>query len=338
MDREQAPAGGSFPQGHDVDDEYDEVIAEFLIESYENLDRLVEDLLALEDDPGQETALASVFRTIHTIKGTCGFLGYGRLEGVTHVGENLLSRLRDGALTLDATITTTLLEMVDAVRAMLGAIETTGADGENDYAGLVSALGALADGQAVPTGEGVAPIGDLLVAAGAAAPSAVAAALEAQDGGDARPVGAILVEAGEVNTADVERAVLTQLDSHTPDAPAAEAPAPARSALSDSTIRVDVGVLDQLMNLVGELVLGRNNIMQNVGLQPEPALLMASQQLDLVTGELQECVMKTRMQPIGTVWSRFTRSFATWRCSAASRSASRWTVPRPSSTRRSSKR
>ena len=110
-------------------DDVDEVVGEFLVESYENLEQLDADFVALEKDPSERETLARVFRTIHTIKGTCGFLAFGRLEALTHAGENLLSRLRDGALVLDSEMTTALLAMVDAVRTMLADIEQTGSDG-----------------------------------------------------------------------------------------------------------------------------------------------------------------------------------------------------------------
>ena len=105
------------------------VIQEFLVESYENLDQLDRDLVELEKDPRNHDRLSSVFRTIHTNKGTCGFFGFGTLEKVAHVGENLLSGLRDGILLLNNERTTALLALVDAVRIMLGNIEKTGSDG-----------------------------------------------------------------------------------------------------------------------------------------------------------------------------------------------------------------
>src|SRR6202167_1033644 len=110
-----------------------DIVKEFLVESHENLDRLDRDLVGLEKNPKDKEALDGVFRTIHTIKGTCGFLGFNRLEKVAHVGENLLSRLRDGLLTLNPEITTALLGMVDAVRQMLKEIGLTGQDGDADY-------------------------------------------------------------------------------------------------------------------------------------------------------------------------------------------------------------
>src|SRR6266496_1216339 len=117
-----------------------EIIKEFLVESYENLDRLDRDLIALEKDPGSRDLLASVFRTIHTIKGTSGFLAFNKLAAVTHVGESLLARLRDGQLTLNEEITTALLAMVDAVRQMLISIGATESDGNNDYTEIIARL------------------------------------------------------------------------------------------------------------------------------------------------------------------------------------------------------
>ncbi len=110
----------------------DEIVKDFLIESNENLDRLDQELVKLESDPSSKDLLASIFRTIHTIKGSCGFLGFARLEKVAHAGESLLSRLRDGKLTFTEDITSGLLAMVDAVRQMLREIQSTEHDGENE--------------------------------------------------------------------------------------------------------------------------------------------------------------------------------------------------------------
>lgn len=103
-------------------------VQEFLVESHENLDQLGRDLVELERSPGSHDLLSSVFRTIHTIKGTSGFLAFQRLESLTHVGEHLLSQLRDGKMTLDTEVAGALLRMVDAVRALLEAVERTGLD------------------------------------------------------------------------------------------------------------------------------------------------------------------------------------------------------------------
>jgi two-component system chemotaxis sensor kinase CheA len=131
-----------------------DIIQDFLVESAENLDRLDRDLVGLEKNPRDKEALAGVFRTIHTIKGTCGFLGFSKLEKVAHMGENLLTRLRDGQLTLNPEITTALLSMVDAVRQMLKEIQSTGQDGEADYPELRERLSQLLN---APTGAVASP-------------------------------------------------------------------------------------------------------------------------------------------------------------------------------------
>src|SRR3984885_4288493 len=118
----------------------DDLIKEFLIESTENLDRLDSELVKLETDPSSQELLSSIFRTIHTIKGSCGFLGFSKLEKVAHVGESLLSRLRDGKLTLTPEFTSGLLAMVDAIRTMLGEIQSTEQDGNETYPDLIESL------------------------------------------------------------------------------------------------------------------------------------------------------------------------------------------------------
>jgi len=124
----------------------DDIVREFLVESSENLDTLDRELVLLEKDPQNAGILGSGFRTIHTIKGTCGFLGFTRLEKVAHAGENLLSNLRDGKLALNTEIASGLLSMVDAVRHMLAEIESTGQDGEADYRELIENLTRLQQG------------------------------------------------------------------------------------------------------------------------------------------------------------------------------------------------
>src|SRR4051794_27337073 len=121
----------------------DEIVAEFLVESHENLDQLDRDLLALEQNPDSSDLLAGVFRTIHSIKGTSGVLAFSRLETLTHVGENLLSRLRDGRIELTDARSSALLQMVDAGRALLTDIEATGGEGDADHAELLARLSAL---------------------------------------------------------------------------------------------------------------------------------------------------------------------------------------------------
>src|ERR1700687_5946024 len=125
----------------------DEIVKDFLIESNENLDRLDQELVKLESEPSSKELLASIFRTIHTIKGSCGFLGFANLEKVAHAGESLLLILRGGKLALTEEVTSGLLAMVDAVRCMLGEIQASEHDGENDYPELRDQLKHLQTGE-----------------------------------------------------------------------------------------------------------------------------------------------------------------------------------------------
>jgi two-component system chemotaxis sensor kinase CheA len=126
-------------------DGLDDIVEEFLVESHENLDQLDSDLVALEQEPDSRERLSSIFRTIHTIKGTSGFLAFNRLEEVTHVGENMLSRLRDGELALTPARTSVLLQMVDTVRALLTSIEASGGEGAVEVSGVVASITAAMD-------------------------------------------------------------------------------------------------------------------------------------------------------------------------------------------------
>src|SRR4051812_48883508 len=131
-------------------DGLDDIVEEFLVESHENLDQLDSDLVALEQDPNSRERLSSIFRTIHTIKGTSGFLAFNRLEEVTHVGENMLSRLRDGELELSPARTSVLLQMVDTVRSLLASIEASGGEGPVDVSAVVAAITAAMDDAPAP--------------------------------------------------------------------------------------------------------------------------------------------------------------------------------------------
>jgi len=287
-----------------------DIVQDFLVESYENLDRLDRELVGLEKNPHDREALASVFRTIHTIKGTCGFLGFNKLEKVAHVGENLLTRLRDGQLILNPELTTALLGMVDAVRQMLNHIENSGLEGDRDDSVLIANLCRLQGLPETPAvskaasapksaSEASAPppsIGDILMQTAGVMQTEITQAAEQQNEGDPRRLGEILVEHGAVQGGDIVNALHIQQSSRT------------QAALSDSTIRVDVGLLDKLMNLVGELVLARNQILQFSNRVKDTSFGTASQRLNLIATELQEGVMKTRMQPIGNIWSQFPRT------------------------------
>ena len=325
-------------------DGVDEIVAEFLVESYENLEQLAQELVELEHNPTGRELLASVFRSIHTIKGTSGFLGFSHLEKVTHVGESLLSRLRDGLQQMSPEIADALLAMSDAVNAILQTIERTGEEGDVDNSALIQTLAALQSDapdpapapkpEAVPVATSrVAPpkrVGEILIDSGLVSLNEVSLAVHEQQLGDQRGLGKILAEHGAATPAEVEAIIEAAQPAATPATPApvavtktppkaevvppaakggvAKAPSggAAQPSLSSATVRVDVRLLDELMNLVGELVLARNQIMEyNTG-QRTP-MAAAAQRLDLITTELQARVMTTRMQPVGSAWNRFPR-------------------------------
>ena len=224
--------------------EHDEIVEAFLEESRENLAQLDVDLVALEAHPSDPELLARVFRTIHTIKGTCGFLGYANLETLTHVGESLLGALRDGELVLDAAVTTALLRLVDAVRAALDRIDATQSEGEDAHTDLIAQLRTLLERDPIPPPP------------------------------------------------PVEQTV-----------PVTE---PELAAVSESSVRIDVAVLDRLMNLVGELVLARSRLAELDG-GDDGELAAPHRQLRTVTNELQAAVMQARLQPVGIVLGRLPR-------------------------------
>ena len=243
-----------------MNDELDEILGEFLIESIESLDQIDRLLVDLERDPSSKEIVTQIFRSVHSMKGTAGFLSFANLETLAHAAENLLARIRDGLLEVDQRTTSALLAAVDGLRLHLGSIQETGAESAEAHDPLRAELTELC-------------------------------ALAAEVAGVAPPP---------------TPAAMAAVTAERIAPPAAPAP-PSEVVVHDSTIRVDVGILDSLMNLVGELVLARNQILQFTEVHHETAFLATSQQLNLITTELQEGVMKTRMQPIGNIWSKFPR-------------------------------
>lgn len=407
----------------------DEIIGEFLVESYEGLDRLDQAFIDLEETPDDIGTLTEAFRILHTIKGTCGFLGFGQLEKVAHRGENLLSLLRDEVLEMNHEIADALLATVDAIREILGVIEDTEEEGQHDNDALIARLEGLS-GQSpaapppvapppapaeVPIAEAPpaeAPVAETPPAAEAAAadeaqpegvvllnpPDLVDPGADVPDGGvvllnppdsaadgtladafqaadalagesaeseppaetpaatetpeaaestqaadalqaadvqpevaeatqaaaDAKPdeserIGDILVSDGAADRTDVEIAATEQVlgdarpigkilsDEGKAEPAEVEKAASKQRGAADSTIRVDVAVLDTLMNLVGELVLSRNQIVQLASDEEHREFAGPAQRLNLITSELQEGVMRTRMQPIGNIWNKLPR-------------------------------
>ena len=287
-------------------DDMDEIVQEFLVESSENLDQLDQDLLALEATPDSRERLASAFRTIHTIKGTSGFLAFGRLEKVTHTGESLLVRLRDGQQQMTTATADALLALVDVVRALLTSIEATGAEGDVEIDAVMEQIQAQVAADRVPEPPATeVPAGSTGVGSEDDAVRPGASSVEpvpTQESSSAE-----LPEPAAPPKPALAPAMASSKPAAAPSKPAASTSAgPTRSA-AKSSLRVDVDLLDALMQLAGELVLTRNQLLRGVGELADPALSRAAQRLNVITADIQESIMRTRMQPIDHIWSKLPR-------------------------------
>ncbi len=280
----------------------DELTREFLIESQEGLDRMERCLTDLEERPQDAELIGDIFRSVHTIKGTTGFLGFKRLEKLAHAGENLLGLLREGKLTANRPLITGLLQLLDGLRSILKTIEAEDAEGEGGDAALIGRLEELQlpaqteRKQPVHARAGVpaAPIRPAKLKAGQPAasvppPLAPVAAAPAPE-----PV----AEAAQVTAPDARSSAPVEGD---PARPRVQATGTA----AESTLRVDVALLNRMMNLVGELVLTRNQVLQATS--ADPNMTMLSRRLDMVTADLRESVMKARMQPVSNIFSKMPR-------------------------------
>jgi two-component system, chemotaxis family, sensor kinase CheA len=296
--------GTDSPKGLSV-----EALHEFLVESFDNVEQIERDLMSLERNPDEANIINGIFRNVHTIKGTSGFLGFTRLERVTHRAEDLLGAIRSKQITMSSEIAGALLTTIDAVREMLRNIENFKTEGINDYVDLIILLKHL---QSPPK---------------RAKPKAKSASNDITNNSPSLPDSTPCSKVEMTSPPNTERSlnhVSRPAESQAPtntkkvsegkfnaSEPLANKEstkqATADASVSESTIRVDVSLLDKLMTCVGELVLARNQILQFSNVSRDNELYATSQRLNLITTELQESVMKTRMQPIGNVWSKFPR-------------------------------
>jgi two-component system chemotaxis sensor kinase CheA len=301
----------------------DDLLSDFLTETNESLAELDVALVTLERTPDDAETLGFIFRLVHTIKGTCGFLGLPRLERVAHAGENVLGKLRDHTLTVTPDIVTQVLAAIDTIKAIVTTLSQTGAEPVGDDAELIAALNATAANEAPKHAS--APT----AATPPVAPTPPSAATPASE-----PVAAPAPAASRPEPA-APTPPPGKPTPHTPNRPAAANPAPAQAsapavarveppaeATAESggaaaaatsapaaaqTIRVTVDVLEDLMTLVSELVLTRNQLLQLARTHENSAFTVPLQRLSHITSDLQEGVMKTRMQPIGIAWNKLPR-------------------------------
>ncbi len=293
----------------------EDILKDFLAESKENLELLDQQFVELEQEPDNMELIKSIFRTVHTIKGTAGFFGFTTLEGIAHFAEDILSKLRDGVVTINEDIATMLLQSVDYIKAILASLEQTGKEPDDiEYLDFIVELRNFSE--KIAKGE---------------TPKATATSDKKEEGTkEEETVEEAPKEEGTERSEEEKKeegeqgAEETKAQETTPKAeePKKEQPKPSKPAaskpkksgpppttaqLTETHVRVDVHLLDKLMNLAGELVLSRNRLSQIANQLNDPDLLTASQRLSLAVTEIQEQIMKTRMQPVGNVFNKFPR-------------------------------
>ncbi|TAJ07398.1 MAG: chemotaxis protein CheA [Nitrospirae bacterium] len=312
-----------------MEDEMIEIRNDFLAETQEMLELLDQRFITLETDPGNKDLLNEIFRAMHSMKGSAGFLGFTRLVDVTHRAESILNKLRQGDMTVTPGVINVILETIDVVKLLMADIRESGTDQhvETDAMSnkldlvlsldadpVLNASPAKAEAKPnAPSAPSVEPgalskpptpsrLGEILIEQGAVSKEQVIEALDKQE--TKVPLGEILVKMEAVNEQTLDAALQKQQQEK-----------PAKRPEEDQTIRVETKRLDQVMNLVGELVLGRNRMMKIGGELEEihendPKVRELSEtlaQLNLVTTDLQLAVMKTRMLPIRKALAKFPR-------------------------------
>ncbi len=289
----------------------DDLLSEFLTETSESISTLDVALVDLEQNPNDLSILQNIFRLVHTIKGTCGFLGLPRLERVAHAAENVLGKIRDGELVVTAETVTLILESIDRIKMILGHLEQQEVEPDGDDLDLIARLNAMAEGNVKP--------------------GAVQAEVVTDDIFDNVPPPVAEVEHEVEVDVDVEEDMTKADDVHehveavheaAPPAPAASTAVAARAAapskemtapkeggasVASQSIRVNVELLENLMTLVSELVLTRNQLLQMIRGKDDSEFATPLQRLSHITTDIQEGVMKTRMQPIGNAWAKLPR-------------------------------
>ncbi|MGO4574302.1 hybrid sensor histidine kinase/response regulator [Microvirga sp. 2TAF3] len=283
----------------------DDLLHEFLTETSEHLDTVDIELVRFEKDPNNETILRNIFRLVHTIKGTCGFLGLPRLEALAHAAETLMGRFRDG-MPVTTEAVSLILATLDRVKDILGELERNGTEPEGADRDLIDRLEEMAMHESLAALESE-PAKSITTG------TLTYQVLERE----LRP--------GEVSLDELERAFLETPGPDLvslPPQPATKEPTQSvidkASEISDSaesdaalskiqTIRVNVDTLEHLMTMVSELVLTRNQLLEISRRVDDSAYKIPLQRLSHVTAELQEGVMKTRMQPIGNAWQKLPR-------------------------------
>ncbi len=286
----------------------EEELADFVEESIENLDALDQAFMELEKNPSNREILAQIFRAVHTMKGSAGFLGMAKLEKFCHAGEEVLDKARKGDLAISHDHITLLLSYVDVLRRFVAEVETNKQELAEDLSQYFQQLEATCAGNELDLSslglkESAETTSDLKDSARPEAPVAIEEEIAAIPEAHEDDWGEELEEE-PVPVAQTKEVALSP--SALPVKAESEGPAVVAKH-AETSVRVDVHLLDKLMNLVGELVLTRNQLTQISSSLNHAALNNSLGNLSLVTSELQEGIMKTRMQPVGLVIGKFNR-------------------------------
>ncbi len=302
----------------------DDLLSEFLTETAESLDVVDVELVKFEQEPTNSGILDNIFRLVHTIKGTCGFLGLPRLEALAHSAETLMGKYRDGATPTSEGVSL-ILDTIDRLKEILEQLEQEGSEPEGvdqDLIQQLDAMSALAmkamNGESVEEpAEAAAPASQELereLKPGEVSLDDLEAAFQNAPGPDDFGADAPTIDEAPAAVVEPEPPVPAEVPAAV-KAPAAK-PAAAQKddakpkeggAVKAQTIRVNVETLEQLMTMVSELVLTRNQLLEMVRRLDDSEFKVPLQRLSNVTAELQEGVMKTRMQPIGNAWQKLPR-------------------------------
>jgi len=250
----------------------DDLLREFLTETNESLNLVDAELVRFEQEPNNGAILGNIFRLVHTIKGTCGFLGLSRLETLTHAAETLMGKFRDG-MPVTAEAVTLILSTIDRIKSILDSIEKSEQEPDGGDGDLIDPLGRMARQEAAAS----APV---------APPAPAPVELKKPDPPE---------PPDKADKPDKPAAAAERSDEERGD------------RLANHSIRVNVDTLDHLMTTVSELVLTRNQLLEIVRRHEDSDFKVPLQRLSNVTAELQEGVMKTRMQPIGNAWQKLPR-------------------------------
>lgn len=283
----------------------DDLLNEFLTETSENMDVLDVELVKLEQNPNDPELLGNIFRLVHTVKGTCGFLGLPRLEGVAHAAESLFARFRDGELEVTPKAVSLVLESLDRIKALLKELEKTGVEPEGDDDDLIKRLESFAEDAVMEAMIGNEDISEVALDSDELQAAFDAAQYASQNAAEL----AGEMEAGGLDHGGSEaelQQVLSTVDQTGLSLDSGDDMS-GGSGVASQTIRVNVDLLENLMTMVSELVLTRNQLLQILRAREDSEFSSPLQRLSHVTTELQESVMKTRMQPIGNAWAKLPR-------------------------------